>query len=152
MTSLWLFIFEKWCKNVPCLQKVISRKKSFLLVSWRLMTKIAGSGSISQSHRSEDPDPYTNVTDSQHSLEVAWPAAARSRAPATAVESDLFDWSLLFPLNLVDCSRHETTCFLRIFRREITNNFPINLLYYRNRTWWICANKFILKFFYLFIF
>jgi hypothetical protein len=29
------------------------------------MPKIAGSGSISQRHRSADPDPYQNVTDLQ---------------------------------------------------------------------------------------
>ncbi len=36
------------------------------------MTKIAGSGSgsISQRHESEDPDPYQNVKDSQHCLFV----------------------------------------------------------------------------------
>ena len=44
-----------------CLQKVISRKffykLVFLLASWRSVTKIAGSGSISQRHGSADPDP-----------------------------------------------------------------------------------------------
>jgi hypothetical protein len=30
------------------------------------MTKIAGSGSISQRHGSEDPDPHQNVMDPQH--------------------------------------------------------------------------------------
>ncbi len=35
----------------------------FLLASWRPMTKIAGSGSSSQRHRSPDPDPYQNVMD-----------------------------------------------------------------------------------------
>ena len=44
------------------LQKVISRtivlKISFLLASWRSMTKIAGSGSISQRRGSADPDPF----------------------------------------------------------------------------------------------
>ncbi len=44
------------------LQKVISRK------TWRSMTKIAGSGSgsISQRHGSEDPDPHQNVMDPEH--------------------------------------------------------------------------------------
>jgi hypothetical protein len=48
------------------LQKVISRKISFLLAS----TKIAGSGSelISQKHGSDDqdPDPPQNVMDPEH--------------------------------------------------------------------------------------
>jgi hypothetical protein len=53
------------------LQKVISRKtvkNSFLLVL--KVTKIAGSGSISQRHGSSDPDPYPhqNVMDPQHWL------------------------------------------------------------------------------------
>jgi hypothetical protein len=64
------------------LQKVISRKKfikkiSFLLASWRSMTKIAGSwsksgsgsGSISQRHGSADPDPHQNVMDPEHWLQ-----------------------------------------------------------------------------------
>jgi hypothetical protein len=41
---------------------------SFLLASWRSMTKIAGSGTISQRYGSADPDPYKNVTDPQHWL------------------------------------------------------------------------------------
>ena len=40
VTSLWLFILEKWCK--------CTFKNSFLLTSWRPLTKIPGSGSISQ--------------------------------------------------------------------------------------------------------
>jgi hypothetical protein len=32
------------------------------------MTKIAGSGSISQRHGSADPDPYQNVMDPQHCM------------------------------------------------------------------------------------
>jgi hypothetical protein len=56
------------------LQKVKSRKTflkiSFLFASLRSMTEIAGSGSvsgsISQSHRSTDPDLYQNVMDLQH--------------------------------------------------------------------------------------
>ncbi len=41
---------------------------SLLLVSWRLVTKIAGSGSgsISQRHGSADLDPHKNVMDPQH--------------------------------------------------------------------------------------
>jgi hypothetical protein len=33
------------------------------------MTKIAGSGSISQRHGSADPDPHQNVTDPEHRFE-----------------------------------------------------------------------------------
>ncbi len=60
------FIFEKWCK---CTLKSNVQKNcvkiSFLLASWRSLTKIAGSGSISQRHGSADPDPPQNVLDSQ---------------------------------------------------------------------------------------
>ncbi len=40
----------------------------FLLAPWRSMTKITGSGSISQRHGSADldPDPYQDVMDPQH--------------------------------------------------------------------------------------
>ncbi len=52
------------------LQKVISRtfllKLVFMLASCRSMTKIAGSRSITERHRSTDPDPYQNVMESQH--------------------------------------------------------------------------------------
>jgi hypothetical protein len=34
------------------------------------MTKIAGSGSISQRHGSADPDPSQNVMDPQHCLKI----------------------------------------------------------------------------------
>ncbi len=37
-----------------------------MLASWRLMTKIEGSRSISQRHGSADPDPHQNVMDPQH--------------------------------------------------------------------------------------
>ncbi len=69
-TFFYLYLWKMY------LQKVISRKTKqknflknlFLLVSWRLMTKMAGfrSGSISQSHGSADPDPHQNVMDPQH--------------------------------------------------------------------------------------
>ncbi len=38
------------------------------MASWRSLTKIAGSGSISQRHGSEDPDPdpHQNVMDPEH--------------------------------------------------------------------------------------
>jgi hypothetical protein len=60
------------------LQKVMSRKLfkkfSFLLASWRSMTKKqdpdpgsgSESGSISQRHGSVDPDPHQNVMDPEH--------------------------------------------------------------------------------------
>ncbi len=63
-TALWLlfdFLSLINDKNVP--SKIYKQKNffliSFLLVSWRSMTKIAGSqsGSISQRHGSADPDP-----------------------------------------------------------------------------------------------
>ncbi len=55
------------------LQTVKSRKNflknSFLLASWKSLTKITGSGSISQRHGSAnpdpDPDPHQNVIDPQ---------------------------------------------------------------------------------------
>jgi hypothetical protein len=37
------------------------------------MTKIAGSGSISQRHGSADPDPHQNVIDPQHWLQCVRP-------------------------------------------------------------------------------
>ncbi len=36
------------------------------MASWRSMTKIAGSGSISQRHGSADPDPHKNVMEPKH--------------------------------------------------------------------------------------
>ncbi len=57
------------------LQKVISKKLvekiSFLLASWRSMTKIAGSGSsfISKRHGSVDPGPLQNVMDPEHCIQ-----------------------------------------------------------------------------------
>ncbi len=51
---------------------MLKNYRSFLLASWRSMTKIAGSGSgsISQRHGSADPDPDPpqNVMDPQHWL------------------------------------------------------------------------------------
>jgi hypothetical protein len=49
------------------LQKVISRKTSFLVAILKVTAEIAGSGSrsVSQS-RGTDPDPYQYVTDLQH--------------------------------------------------------------------------------------
>ncbi len=69
VTSFRLFIFEKWCKFKSNKQKNIL-KNCFLLASWRSMTKIAGSGSISQKHESadldSDPNPHQNVMDTEH--------------------------------------------------------------------------------------
>jgi hypothetical protein len=71
-TVLWLvldFLSLKNDVNVP--SKTNKQKKFFiffifLLASWRSMTKIAGSGSISQRHGSADPDPHQNVMDPEH--------------------------------------------------------------------------------------
>jgi hypothetical protein len=46
------------------LQKVISK------IALKTLTKIAGSGSVCQRYISPDPDPYQNVTDPQHWLEL----------------------------------------------------------------------------------
>jgi hypothetical protein len=70
-TVLWLF-FDFLCLkndvNVPSKRNKQKHffKISFLLESWKSMTKIAGSGSISQRHGSADPDPHQNVMDPQH--------------------------------------------------------------------------------------
>ncbi len=71
-------------------QKVISRKtflSSFLLASWRPVTKMAGSGSasgsISQMHGSthpDDPDPHQNVMDPEH-----WCADRNISDPGSAI-------------------------------------------------------------------
>jgi hypothetical protein len=52
------------------LQKVINRKNFFL--NLRSVMKIAGSGSgsISQRLGSKDPDPYINVMDPQHCVNI----------------------------------------------------------------------------------
>jgi hypothetical protein len=34
------------------------------------LTKISGSGSVSQRYGAADPDPYQNVTDPQHCVEI----------------------------------------------------------------------------------
>ncbi len=68
-TILWLlldFFSSKIYLNLPLKinkQKNCFQKICFLLDSWRSMTKIAGSGSISQRHVStdQDPDPHQNV-------------------------------------------------------------------------------------------
>ncbi len=59
-----LFFHLKWWHNK---QKNL-KKNSFLLASWRSMTKISGSesGSISHRHGSPDPDPHQNVMHPEH--------------------------------------------------------------------------------------
>ncbi len=71
--------------NVPSKsnkQKKLCFKISFLLASWRSMTKIAGSGSISQRHGSADPDPPQNVMDPQHCFQGE-PAALQCPRPGS---------------------------------------------------------------------
>ncbi len=68
--SFWLFIFKNNV-NVPSKsnkQKKLCSKISFLVASWRSMTKLAGSGSTGLRHGSADPDPDThqNVMDPVH--------------------------------------------------------------------------------------
>jgi hypothetical protein len=67
-TTLRLFLIFYLTKSN--IQKKLCYKISFLLASWRSMTKITGSGSISQRHGSEDPDPDPpqNVMDPEHWL------------------------------------------------------------------------------------
>jgi hypothetical protein len=45
-------------------QSKLEEKKYFLLASWKSLTKRARSAN--QVYRSKDPDPYQNVTDSEH--------------------------------------------------------------------------------------
>jgi hypothetical protein len=60
------------------LQKVISQKMYlkiyFLSASCRPLTKKtgtgSGAGSVSRWYRSADPDPYQNVTDPQHCVQI----------------------------------------------------------------------------------
>ncbi len=87
-TVLWLLFYFSSLKNDVNVPSKSNKQKnfeqnSFLLISWRSMTKIAGSGSgsesgsISQMHGSADPDPdpHQNVIDPQHCLNfmfVTW--------------------------------------------------------------------------------
>ncbi len=69
--TLFGFLSLENTVNVPSnsnKQKKCLNKNSFLLASWRSMTKKAGSGSISQRHGSADPDldPLQNVMDPEH--------------------------------------------------------------------------------------
>jgi hypothetical protein len=66
VTSVWLFIFEEWCKCT--FKKNKQKTRFFLLASWRSLTKRAASISVSQRYRSADtnPDTYQNLTDPEH--------------------------------------------------------------------------------------
>ncbi len=105
-TALWLLFDFLSCKNyvnVPSKsnhQKNFLTKISFLLASWRSMTKIAGSGSasgsgfesgsISQRHGSAypdpDPDPHQNVMDPLHCQAFSPVVLIGSPAPSPASE------------------------------------------------------------------
>ncbi len=71
-TVLWLLLDFLSLKNDVNVPSKSNQQKfflmSFLLASWRSMTKRAGSGSesISQRHGSADPDPHQNVIDPKH--------------------------------------------------------------------------------------
>ncbi len=76
-TVWWLFydfLSFKKVANVPSKRNKHKNllRKFFFLASWWSLTKIAGSGPVSQSYVSEDPDPDQNVTDPEH-----WCAAYR---------------------------------------------------------------------------
>jgi hypothetical protein len=80
VTSSWLFILEKWCKCA--FRRYGNKQKKIYWLSWRSLTKIAGSesasGSVSGSGSGSesinqkygsadpDPDPYQNFMDPQH--------------------------------------------------------------------------------------
>jgi hypothetical protein len=72
LAILWLSDFLSLKNNVNLPSKSnkqkLCKKIIFLLASWRSVTKIAGSGSISQWHGSADPDPnpHQNVMDPEH--------------------------------------------------------------------------------------
>ncbi len=69
-TVFWLLLDFLSLKNDIYVSSKSNKQKNFffirfLLVSWRSMTKIIGSGSVSQRHGSADPDPdqHQNVMD-----------------------------------------------------------------------------------------
>ncbi len=69
------------------LQKVISKKLCkffffFFLTSRRSLTKIAGSGSVSQRYRYADPDPYQNFMDPQHWKRQTFLLSQKPEGPA----------------------------------------------------------------------
>ncbi len=107
-TDLWLlfdFISLKNDVNVPSKsnQQENFFSISFLLASWRSMTKIAGSGSgsgsISQKHGSADPDPdpHQNVMDQQHRFFL-------SLFPALAALSSIFSRRRSSAMLRISCS------------------------------------------------
>ncbi len=88
--------------NVPSKsnkQKNLKNKISFLLASWRLMTKIAGSGSISQRQESADLDPHQNVMDPQHCSSAKEPdlnhAVDNWPNPISAIETSSFVYQVV---------------------------------------------------------
>jgi hypothetical protein len=66
---LWLF-YDSLKSDVNVSSKSKKQEKTFLVASWRSLTKrawsVARSGSVSQRNGSEDPDPYQNVTYRKH--------------------------------------------------------------------------------------
>ncbi len=69
VTSLWLLMFEKWCKYIF---KKYRNQQLIFLMSLRSLPKIArsASGSICQTYISVDPDPHQNFMDPQHWLKL----------------------------------------------------------------------------------
>ncbi len=47
-----------YLQKVPVISKTTKKKNLFFVASWRLLTKGAGSGHVSQSYGFADPDPY----------------------------------------------------------------------------------------------
>ncbi len=80
----------------------LEEKNKFLLVSWRSLTKRAGSGagSASQRYGSASPDPYQNVTDPEHRLlhQKNLPYGLRPQTKLTALfwvtDTNLHTWIL----------------------------------------------------------
>ncbi len=89
------------------------------MASWRSMTKIAWSGSISQRHGSADPDPHQNVMDPQHWFPPISPIHVRLRhkmayvrsVPAPAVISPVHGAAILiYYLVCLVLPRHGGRC------------------------------------------
>ncbi len=86
-TVLWLLLDFLSLKNDINVPSKSNKQNfffiSFLLASWRSMTKIGRSGSISQRHGSANPDtdPHQNVMDPEHCLTLSkWYARTRTSA------------------------------------------------------------------------
>ncbi len=77
VTSVWLFIFEKWCKSRVPLKSNMQKNVFLISFCWHLEGQWwkQKSGSISQKHGSADPDsdPCQNVMDPQHCFPW-WPS------------------------------------------------------------------------------